>query len=171
MLTFEDTAIKMLIDSHRRSLNAIRIPNGWGCGPIADNFAGLQGAFFWLLGRQDRTPGAYPRDPGDGTEGATNEYFHPITRIRKDNVYFKPPSMYGYQAEKLDGATGWKWAKKGVKAVPEYVMRPEKKMSVAYNEGGIVKYRIQESLSRLLCPMSILSDLDNDNRIGMIDGK
>jgi len=171
MLTFEDTAISMLIEEHRRSLNATKIPNGWGCGPIADNFSGLQGAFFWLLGRKDRTPGAYPRDPGDGAEGATNEYFHPLTRIRKDNVEFNPPSMHGYQAEKLDGATGWKWVKKGVKAVPEYVMRPEKKMSVAYQQDGVVKYRIQESLSRTLCPTSILSDLDNDNKIGTIDGK
>jgi hypothetical protein len=30
--------------------------------------------------------------------------------------------------------------KKGVRAVPEYVMRPEKKMSVAYEEGKTVKY-------------------------------
>lgn len=170
MLTFEDTSIKILVEEHHHALNAIKITNGWGCGPIADNFSGLQGAFFWLLGRKDRTPGAYPRDPGDGTEGATNEYFHPIARIRKDNVKFDPPSLHGYQVEKPDGVTGWQWAKKGVKAVPEYVMRPEKKMSVAYEEDEIVKYRVQESLSRLLCPMSILSDLDNDNKIKIVNG-
>ncbi|CAI6089129.1 unnamed protein product [Clonostachys chloroleuca] len=170
MLSFEDAAIKTLIEDHRRALNAINIANGWGCGPIVDNFSGLQGVFFWLLGKKDRTPGAYPRDPGDGTDGATNEYFHPIVRIRKNNLNFTPASLQGYSVEKLDDSTGWKWVKRGVHAVPEYVMSPEKKMSVAYEEGETVKYRIQESLSRLLCPTSILVDLDNDNGINAIDG-
>lgn len=165
MVTFEDTAIKSLIEEHRRSLNAIRLPNGWGCGPIVDNFSGLQGAFFWLLGKKDRTPGAYPRDPGDGTDGATNEHFHPIARIRKNNVSFNPASLQGFNVEKVDGSSGWKWVKRGVQAVPEYVMRPEKKMSIASIEDGSVKYRVEGSLSRLLCPISILSDLDNDNAI------
>ena len=57
MLTFEDTAIKMIIEEHRRALNAIKITNGRGSRAIADNFSGLQGAFFWLLGGKDRTPG------------------------------------------------------------------------------------------------------------------
>ncbi|KAI3574005.1 hypothetical protein IWW34DRAFT_854983 [Fusarium oxysporum f. sp. albedinis] len=90
MLTFEDAAIKTLIEEHRRALNSIKINSGWGCGPIVDNFSGLQGLFFWLLGKKDRAPGTYPRDPGDGTSGATNEYFHPITRIRKDNLNYNP---------------------------------------------------------------------------------
>ena len=167
MLTFDDVAIKILIEQRRRALNAINVPNGWGCGPIVDNFAGLQGAFFWLLGRKDRTPGDYPRDPGDGTSGATNEYFHPITRIRKGKLSrYNPPPLQGYALEKPDGSAGWKWVKKGVQAVPEYVMRPEKKMSVAYEEeDGSVKYKVEKSLSRLLCPRSILLELDRDNGI------
>ncbi|KAF4345735.1 hypothetical protein FBEOM_301 [Fusarium beomiforme] len=165
MLTFEDAAIKTLIEEHRRALNSIKITSGWGCGPIVDNFSGLQGLFFWLLGKKDRAPGAYPRDPGDGTSGATNEYFHPITRIRKDNLNYNPVSLQGYAVERPDGSEGWKWVKRGVQSVPEYVMRPEKKMSVAYEEDGRVKYRANESLSRLLCPESILLDLDRDNGI------
>ncbi|PON19953.1 hypothetical protein TGAM01_v211181, partial [Trichoderma gamsii] len=39
MLSFEDAAIKTLIEDHRRALNAINIANGWGCGPIVDNFS------------------------------------------------------------------------------------------------------------------------------------
>ncbi|KAK2684566.1 hypothetical protein QWA68_016546, partial [Fusarium oxysporum] len=165
MLTFEDAAIKTLIEEHRRALNSIKITSGWGCGPIVDNFSGLQGLFFWLLGKKDRAPGSYPRDPGDGTSGATNEYFHPITRIRKDNLNYNPASLQGYAIERPDGSEGWKWVKRGVQSISEYVMRPEKKMSVAYEEGGRVKYRVKESLSRLLCPESILLDLDRDNGI------
>ncbi|PNP61674.1 hypothetical protein FNYG_13591 [Fusarium nygamai] len=165
MLTFEDAAIKTLIEEHRRALNSIKVTNGWGCGPFFDNFSGLKGLFWWLLGKKDRAPGTYPRDPGDGTSGATNEYFHPITRIRKDNLNYNPVSLQGYVIERPDGSEGWKWVKRGVQSIPEYVMRPEKKMSVAYQEDGSVKYRVKESLSRLLCPESILLDLDRDNGI------
>ena len=166
MLTFDDSAIKILIEQHQRALNVNHPINGWGCGPIVDNFSGLQGAFFRLLGKQDRTPGDYPRDPGDGTTGATNEYFHPMTRIRKGKLSnYNPASLQGYALEEPDGNTGWKWVKKGVQAIPEYVMRPEKMMSVAYKGDGKVRYRVEKSLSRLLCPRSILLDLDRDNGI------
>lgn len=164
MLTFEDAAIKMLIEEHRRALNAIKIPNGWGCGPIVDNFSGLQGAFFWLLGKQDRTPGGYPRDPGDGTSGATNESFHPMVRIRTDKVKgYRPASLKGYSLEYSDERARWQWAKKTGQAVPEWVMSPEKTMSLAYEEDGVVKFRDESCLSRVLCPKSILMNLDRLN--------
>lgn len=165
MLTFEDAAIKILIKEHHRALNSINITSGWGCGPIVDNFSGLQGLFFWLLGKKDRAPGSYPRDPGDGTSGATNEYFHPITRIRKEILGYNPMPLQGYSIERPHGSAGWKWVKSGVQSIPEYVMHPEKKMSVAYEENGRVKYRVESSLSRLLCPENILLDLDRDNGI------
>jgi hypothetical protein len=166
MLTFEEAAINILTEKHRRALNAIRITNGWGCGPIVDNFSGLQGAFFRLLGKKDRTPGDYPRDPGDGISGATNEYFHPIARIRKSKrPDYNPASLLGYSREEPNDSAGWRWAKAGVQDVPEYVMRPEKTMSLAYKEGGKVKFRVEKSLSRLLCPSSILVELDRDNGI------
>lgn len=166
MLTFEDTAIKVLIEQHQHALNAIAITNGWGCGPVVDNFSGLQGAFFWLLGKKARTPGNYPRDSGDGTTGATNESFHPIMRIRKSKLSnYNPASLQGYALEEPDGGAGWKWVKTGVQALPEYVMRPEKTISLAYEEGGSVKFRVGTSLSRLLCPKNILLDLDRDNGI------
>ncbi|RKK89332.1 hypothetical protein BFJ71_g12365 [Fusarium oxysporum] len=165
MLTFEDAAIKILIKEHHQALNSINIPSGWGCGPIVDNFSGLQGLFFWFLGKKDRAPGSYPRDPGDGTSGATNEYFHPITRIRKEILGYNPMPLRGYSIERPHGSAGWKWVKSGVQSIPEYVMHPEKKMSVAYEENGRVKYRVESSLSRLLCPENILLDLDRDNGI------
>lgn len=166
MLTFEDAAINTLIEEHRRALNA----HVWGCGPIIDNFSGLQGAFFWLLGKKGRTPGAYSRDPGDGTGRAPGQSIHPITRIRKNSSNYKPASLQGYVPEKRDGSAGWNWVKRGVQpmpeyVMPEYVMLPDKKMSVAYEEGGSVKYQVKESLSRLLCPVEILLALDGDNGI------
>uniref|UniRef100_A0A0D2YKL4 T6SS Phospholipase effector Tle1-like catalytic domain-containing protein n=1 Tax=Fusarium oxysporum (strain Fo5176) TaxID=660025 RepID=A0A0D2YKL4_FUSOF len=170
-LTFSPTLWHKTADGPAKDLQQCWFPGvhgnigGWGCGPIVDNFSGLQGLFFWLLGKKDRAPGTYPRDPGDGTSGATNEYFHPITRIRKDNLNYNPVSLQGYAIERPDGSEGWKWVKRGVQSIPEYVMRPEKKMSVAYEESGRVKYRVKESLSRLLCPESILLDLDRDNGI------
>jgi hypothetical protein len=45
------------------------------------------------------------------------------------------------------------------------VMHPGKTMSLAYEEEGVVKFRSEKSLSRLLCPKSILLDLDRDNGI------
>jgi hypothetical protein len=172
MLTFEDTAIEELIKQHHDALaennarNNARnnVINGWGCGPMVSNFAGLQGAFFRVLGKQDRTPGNYPRDAGDGIGGATNEYFHPIARIRKSKLSnYNPASLYGYALQEPDGKASWRWVKKGVQAVPEYVLHPEKKMSLAvYGKG---KYRNVDSLSRLLCPPIILAELDRDNGV------
>lgn len=46
-------------------------------------------------------------------------------------------------------------------------MRPEKMMSGAYKEGGKVKFRVDESSSRLLCPSNVLVELDKDNGIAV----
>ena len=166
MLTFEDAAIKTLIEDHQRALNRNPISNGWCCGPIVDNFSGWQGKFFWALGAQNRTPGDYAQDPSDKMGGATNEYFHPIVRNRKNKVPdWNPPSLEGYVFHEPDGNNGWRWTKTGLQAVPEYVIDREKAVSVAYEDGGSVKYRVDQSLSRRLCPPSILSDLDRDNGI------
>ncbi|KAJ6089242.1 hypothetical protein N7467_004458 [Penicillium canescens] len=164
MVTFEEAAIEVLIKQHQHALaennTKNNVTNGWGCGPIVSNFSGLQGAFFRILGKQDRTPGNYPRAPGEGIDGATNEYFHPTARIRKSKLSnYNPMSLYGYSLEQPDSDAGWMWNKKGGQAVPEYMMRPEKKMSVVH-EGG---YKTTSSLSRLLCPTILLADLDRDN--------
>ncbi|CRK40490.1 hypothetical protein BN1723_015744 [Verticillium longisporum] len=154
MLTFDEDAISGVIGQHRRALNANGIPRGWGCGKIVSNFAGLQGAFFRLLGQQDRTPGAYPRDSGDGAGGATNECFHPIP-------------IKGWTLVEPEGEVGWKWEKQGVQAIPEYIMRP-RGMSLAYDDHGTVRYKAGQSLSRLLCPKEILSDLDRENGLALV---
>jgi hypothetical protein len=168
MLTFEEDAIKNFIKQYYDSQadnKAKGSINEWGCGPIVSNFAGLQGAFFRLLGKQDRTPGGYPRDAGDGVEGATNEYVHPIVRVRKLKVNsYSPASLAGFRLEEPDDGAGWKWVKKGVQALPEYVLHPEKTISLAF-EGG---YKTSSSLSRLLCPKALLQDLDRDN--GLLAG-
>src|ERR1700710_2678912 len=98
MLTFEGAALNELIKQHQVALEGNNaknnISNGWGCGPIVSNFSGLQGAFFRIIGKQDRTPGNYQRVPGDGIDGATNEYFHPIARIRKSKLSnYNPMSL------------------------------------------------------------------------------
>jgi hypothetical protein len=75
--------------------------------------ADLQGAFFWLLARRDRTPGDYYHHPGDGVTDATNEYIHPISRIRKGKVLnWNPLSLKGYALGEPDGSgAGWRWGK------------------------------------------------------------
>lgn len=162
MLTFEEDAINTLIEEHRLAIN--NLANGWGSGPIVDDFSGIQGAFFRLLGRQDRTPGDYPRDPGDGTSGATNEFFHPMVRIRERKVKsWSPASMQGWTLSEPDEKRGWIWVKQGVQPLSEYVMREDKRMSLMCNEAGAIKFKVGESLSRLLCPRNILLELDRDN--------
>ncbi|CAH0028536.1 unnamed protein product [Clonostachys rhizophaga] len=164
MLTFEDDSINVIIEDHTNAMGKIVIPDGWGCGPIASNFSGLQGGLWWLLGRQVRTPGSYPKDPGDQTNGETNEYFHPTVRIRRQKLEYYPAALKKYAAQRREFGDGWEWVKKGLEPVPEYVMRPGKEISLAYEEGGVVNYRVGESLARLLCPKSILSELDSGNR-------
>lgn len=168
MLTFDAAAIKIMIEKHQDTVNRIEanqnITNGWGCGPIVSDFAGLQGAFFRLLGRTDRKPGGYPRDPSDDSVGATNEYFHPMVRIRKCTLQdYNPMALQGYTLQESNGQ-GWEWAKAGVRTVPEYILRP-KPMSLAYEDGGSIRFRSQNSLSRLMCPADILSELDRINGI------
>ncbi|KAH7116646.1 hypothetical protein B0J13DRAFT_590304 [Dactylonectria estremocensis] len=116
----------------------------------------------------DRTPGHYSRDPGDGTSGATNEFFHPIVRICERKVKsWSPPLMQGWALAEPDEKRGWKWVRQGVQPLLEYVMRVDKRMSLAYNEAGAIKFKVGESLSRLLCLRNILLELDRDNGIVM----
>jgi hypothetical protein len=168
MLTFEATAIDLLIQEHRRALESIAVPNGWGCGKIVDNFSGLTGLFFRLLGQQNRTPSRYDRDPGDGVQGATRETFHPTVRIRRSKLpAWKPPALKGFEpAEPPGEGKPWLWTRKGAQTLPEYVMLPTKTMSVAYEErGGMTKYKTIESMSRVLCPEPILNELDEVNNV------
>ncbi|CEJ54670.1 hypothetical protein PMG11_00967 [Penicillium brasilianum] len=173
MVTFEGVIIEELIQKHRAERakrNALGQQNDdWGCGHITSNFAGLQGAFFRGLGKQDRTPGNYPQVPGDvDSARTTKEFFHPIARIRKTNLApsYSPAALAGFVIEGPDdgsgGQTGWKWVKKDdLLAVPEYVLRPDKKMTVAHHSD----YESRPSLSRALCPKSLLADLDRHNGI------
>jgi len=164
MITFDEDSINAVIEDHRLAINSIAA--GWGSGPIIDNFAGLQGAFFRLLGRQDRTPGHYSRDPGDGAGGATNEFFHPMVRVRQRKVKsWNPPAMQGWTLQEPDEKGGWKWVRPGVHALREYVMRADKKMSLSRTDATVTKFTVGESMSRLLTPKNILLELDKDNNI------
>jgi hypothetical protein len=174
MLTFENVIIEELIQQHRAARtehNALdqEADDDWGCGYIRSNFAGLQGAFFRGLGKQDRTPGNYSQLPGDDKSGhATNEYFHPIVRIRKTNLSpsYSPAALAGFVIEGPDGdgggQIGWRWIKNGISpGLPEYVLRPDKKMTVKHD----LDYVTRSNLSRALCPKSLLVDLDRHNHV------
>lgn len=167
MLTFEQSAIDAIVEHHRKAIEATKVKDGWGCGKIIDNFSGIRGLFFHLLGRQVRTPGGYLQDPGDGSRGATNETFHAMVRVRKAKVPWDPPALAGFNLEEPDGrGLPWVWKKSGVRPLPEYVLRPEKTMSISYRSEGPkkeVRYRTAESLSRRLCPSNILRELDETN--------
>jgi hypothetical protein len=97
-----------------------------------------------------------------------HEYFHPIMRIRKRKLEnYKPVALEGYSEQEPDGSKGWTWVKGQFPALPEYILDPGKLMTVAYQDGGSVKYKTRESMSRSLCPPDILADLDRGNRIGV----
>ncbi|KAJ5682302.1 hypothetical protein N7462_005467 [Penicillium macrosclerotiorum] len=173
MLTFESVIIEELIQQHRASQaerNALdQKDDSWGCGYIKSNFAGLKGTFFRVLGKQDRTPGNYPQVSGDDKSArTTNESFHPIARIRKTNLSpdYTPAALAGYVIEGPgdDGGsqTGWQWIKKDDSlALPEYVLRPDQRMTVMHE----LEYETRPSLSRSMCPKSLLADLDRHNGI------
>lgn len=75
--------------------------------------------------------------------------------------------MHGWTLSEPDEKRGWIWVKQGVQPLSEYVMREDKRMSLMYNEAGAIKFKVGESLSRLLCPRNILLELDRDNGIVM----
>lgn len=133
MLTFKASAITLIIEAHRRAMNTSPLANSWGCGPIVDNFTGIQGAFFRILGQKTRTPGNFPRPCGDGTSGSTIETFHPMLRVRRFKIpSYQPPSLKGFEPEGPDDTSGWKWVKQGIEPIPEYVLEESNLMSVAY---------------------------------------
>jgi hypothetical protein len=177
MLTFEEKPIEELLQQHQtqRAKNgtSAKGSDSWGCGHIESNFSGLQGAFFRAMGKQDRTPGNYPPAVGDDIKARdTNEFFHPIVRARKAKLSteYSPAALAGYMAEGPgDGPdiSGWQWIKQRLLPVPEYVLRPEKQISVMRHSG----YVNRPSLSRSMCPKSILADLDRHNGIPMSAGE
>ncbi|KAL4892641.1 hypothetical protein BDV59DRAFT_179368 [Aspergillus ambiguus] len=172
MLGFEEVVIDELVHEHRgaraqRASTEHDNDKSWGCGPIVSNFVGIQGAFFKTLGVQDRTPGNYRQEPSQVLNGSdTKECFHPIVRIRKTILesQYHPASLAGFAFEKRNaqrgGRAGWYWTKAGVvSGMPEFVLLPEKKLTVV--DG--TSYIHRESLSRTLCPEHLLEDLDLDN--------
>lgn len=166
-LTFENFTLDIIVSDHAEALLQNGIPDGWGCGKTIDNFAGIQGAFFRLLGQQTRTPGGYTNTPG-----ATNEFMHPIVRYRREQVSsWQPPSLAGFHIEGPGDSDSKKilWAKLGQKAMPEYVMSPYKALSVSYvDDAGNWTFAERSSLARQLCPASVLQKLDGE--AGLING-
>lgn len=163
LLTFEHSAIQRTIERHADAIGSIQLENGWGCGPITDNFSGIQGAFFALLGRQYRTPGSYTVDPVADFEGQTNESFHPTVRIRLEKVRdWKPRSLSLFSQVEGDGTSGWKWTRKKGHSIPEYRLHPEKRVIVVDGPdvNGRLRFTKLQSLSRTLCPRDILEELD-----------
>lgn len=168
LLTFEEMSLKAMIATHKKALEISEVADGWGCGPIVSNFAGLQGAFFWLLGKQVRTPGRYQVDPGDGFDGPTHETFHPTVRLRRDKVKsWAPASLNGWSLKKRPASDnkGWSWVNHS-QVMHEHQMSMEK-ISVACDDihGGGCHFKLMDSLSRTMCPKDILADLDYDNGV------
>ena len=104
--------------------------------------------------------------------GATNEFMHPIVRFRRDQVSsWKPPSLAGFHIEGPGNSDSKKvlWTKLGQKPMPEYVMSPEKMLSVSYvDDAGNWTFAERSSLARQLCPQSVLRRLDGE--AGLING-
>ncbi|KAH6693470.1 hypothetical protein F5X68DRAFT_247741 [Plectosphaerella plurivora] len=163
LLTFEATAIEALIHTHKKALEISPVANGWGCGPIVSNFAGLQGKFFYLLGKQDRTPGRYQLIPGNGFDGPTFESFHPTVRVRRDKVKeWQPGSLKGWNLKRPQSSgKGWSWTR-NAQVLPEFQMS-RKPIDVACEgiHGGGCRFEQMPSLSRTLCPKDVLAYLDN----------
>lgn len=151
MLTFENDAIEHLVKDHDSALSVLKTTDGWGCGPLVDNFSGVRGFFSrWILGKRDRVS-------GDNTGDPIHQCIHPIARVRRDRIDYKPVSLQGYVPE---NGISWRWTNRGAPtapSIPEYKMEEHKKMKVAYEKNGSVEYRDVESLSRRLCPSSIKS--------------
>jgi hypothetical protein len=166
-LTFENSTLDIIVSDHTKALLQDGIPDGWGCGKIIDNFAGVAGAFFRILGRNTRTPGGYIDSPG-----ATNEFMHPIVRYRREQVSsWKPPSLDGFYIEGPGNSDSKKivWTKIGQKAMPEYVMSPMKILSVSHvATDGSWTFAERSSLARSLCPTSVLQRLDGE--LGGLNG-
>ncbi|KAJ5939544.1 hypothetical protein N7466_002678 [Penicillium verhagenii] len=174
MLAFKKVVMDGIIQQHRDA-RAERISPGrkgddsWGCDPIVSNFAGIEGAFYRTLGVKDRTPGGYSQGSGkNGNASDTSEYFHPIARIRRTYLgsQYDPAALTGFTFQQHDGDENahadWYWVKTGLKsAIPEFVLRPEKKLLV---EDGF-SYTYQESLSRSMCPEHLLAKLDRDDGV------
>lgn len=165
MLTFTDSAILELVHNHERALNNVNdrrnIHNGWGCGPIVDNFSGIEGLVFRVFGASVRTPAQY--------EGRTEEYIHPLARIREQKLQhiaaWQPPSLKHFEVREPDGkGQGWRWAKDELTVLPEWIM-DNRKMSVRLGENGSATFGWKKTgLSRLLCPDDVLRELDDGNK-------
>lgn len=107
----------------------------------------------------------------DTSDRSTNESFHPIARIRKTRLspHYSPAALAGYvvqgPSDDYCGQAGWQWIKNRIlPSVPEYVLCPDKKMTVMHN----LDYVTRSSLSRALCQKSLLADLDRDNGIPIL---
>ncbi|KAF7193242.1 hypothetical protein HII31_05468 [Pseudocercospora fuligena] len=157
MLTFENNTIESLIEEHEFALQQNGIPNGWGCGRILDNFSGLQGKFFQVLGTTVRTPARYVQDAGSAMPGVTNESIHPMARIRKARLgrNWSPPALEDFAVPSA-AAEGWEGRTGGVPTVPEYSMSTDKTMTVSYPTGTTPSFGTRKSLSRTLCPRELL---------------
>ncbi|GIZ36711.1 hypothetical protein CKM354_000017900 [Cercospora kikuchii] len=148
MLTFEAEAIDLLISQHTTALVQNGDPSGWGCGKIVDNFAGLSGTFFRLLGRQTRTPGAYSDD--------AHEFIHPMVRYRRARVSSWKPAAVTELTLNDGNKTAVSWSKAGQNDVPEYPMFVERESSVAKrNEDGSWEHTTRSSLAKDLCPRDV----------------
>lgn len=148
MLTFEVEAVDLLISQHTAALVQNGDPSGWGCGKIVDNFAGLSGTFFRILGGQTRTPGAYSDD--------AHEFIHPMVRYRRRRVSSWKPAAVTELTLNDGNKTAVSWSKAGQDNIPEYPMLVGREFNVAKrNEDGSWEHTTRPSLAKELCPRDV----------------
>jgi hypothetical protein len=148
-LTFESDAIKEIVKEHRVGKASCSAHSSWGCSPISDNFDGIQGMLWRLLGEEGRTIGR-----------SDNESVHPIARLRWNKLGEKPTPLKQYDGSKST------WSTTG-STVEEYKMKDNKLSVVEYkketSESGAVNevanYGEAPSLSKQLCPELVWKEI------------
>jgi hypothetical protein len=148
-LTFESEAIKEIVKKHQVGKTSCSAHSSWGCSPISDNFDGIQGMLWRLLGEEGRTTGK-----------SDNEFVHPIARLRWNKLGKKATPLKQYDASKR------RWSTTG-STVEEYKIKDNKLSIVEYkketSESGAMKevanYPEAPSLSKQLCPELVWKEI------------
>ncbi|KAJ0423216.1 hypothetical protein BJY00DRAFT_310344 [Aspergillus carlsbadensis] len=149
-----------LVDGYERMTGA---NTNWGCWKIND-----EGGLLSFFGKTHRTPGEYEdttRDENSEPQETmeTFETFHPMVRHRKANDNkWRPGSLEGF-VEDQASRNPRRWRKDNAReiCVDDVMFGNDKKMVVAHVQRTSVTFGKREKLSRELCPVQILGQLES----------